>query len=888
MYSVDYLINEKYYLLGYNVVSFAYFSNINKLQNHMYHSFSLKEIRKTFPNYLPKNPREHQLEAFSAFSKTFNFRDNSFQAGILNFPTGGGKTFTAVRWICTNVLSREEGVKVIWLAHTAHLLEQAYEEFQGNILEISPRREVINIRVVSSSPNHSKPDSIKPSDDVVIVTTQTAISNSNVEALDRKGKRITTAFEKFVQSATKSRLFIVLDEAHHAPAFGCRTLLMGNEQVKGIKDIVPNLYLLGLTATPTYSDERRRGWLWKIFNNKVIAEADKAKLTKQGILAVPNPIQRPTGRDIEVNDKTYNTIVREHKDLPEEIVDRLAKDSGRNDFIVNDYVLNKSLYGKTLIFADRSEQCIYLEKKLRQQNVNVASVFYHKQGSALSAEERNENTKNTNIEKINAFKRKNNPLEVLINVKMLTEGTDIPNIQTVFVTRQTTSSILLTQMIGRALRGKNAGGEKDVANLVFFTDNWKRFINFATLDGGGTEETSITVRGRYPIEFISIQLIEALAENINSGIIFSDKPFINLIPLGWYETEVTVAVEEETNTFKEFVIVYNGQKEKFDKFLAEIKLNQEWEKEKLSENWMMSFAKAWIKKYFDEGVDNQTKTLDLDLIKLARHKAQANSTPPFHFFIEREHHDLSKLAEKIVKMGLGPFQKDEFLSDEFNSRNKLWKSFYRDFQEFKRAYGYEEERVIYKLRYGSEPEAIKVDNDYKPRKRELTEEEKLQVMKRDNYTCLGCGKKKNKGHRVQFQIDHIGAFAYGEETTIDKSQTLCLNCHKQKGLNAIDFRINETPLVSPKDSLRLNNLFFSDSETTTPSYIISRIINNFYHCRAVAQIKTSKRPTLNGKICWEVELFKNNNPVWLKKHKKELLKFVKLNLFGKLGDLIIL
>ncbi len=38
-------------------------------------------------------------------------------------------------------------------------------------------------------------------------------------------------------------------------------------------------------------------------------------------------------------------------------------------------------------------------------------------------------------------------LDVLVNVKMLTEGVDVPDVRTVMITRQTTSSILLTQRI---------------------------------------------------------------------------------------------------------------------------------------------------------------------------------------------------------------------------------------------------------------------------------------------------------------------------------------------------------------------------------------------------------------------------------------------------------
>jgi len=40
---------------------------------------------------------------------------------------------------------------------------------------------------------------------------------------------------------------------------------------------------------------------------------------------------------------------------------------------------------------------------------------------------------------------------------MLPEATDIPDVQTVLITTETKSDILLTQMIGRALRGPRMG-----------------------------------------------------------------------------------------------------------------------------------------------------------------------------------------------------------------------------------------------------------------------------------------------------------------------------------------------------------------------------------------------------------------------------------------------
>ena len=98
---------------------------------------------------------------------------NAYIGGLLVLPTGGGKTFTAVNWICRNVLSKK--IKVLWFAQSSYLLNQAFGSFCDNALEIA-NRESINVRVVSSSTDHSKASSISPTDDVIIITTQTAIS----------------------------------------------------------------------------------------------------------------------------------------------------------------------------------------------------------------------------------------------------------------------------------------------------------------------------------------------------------------------------------------------------------------------------------------------------------------------------------------------------------------------------------------------------------------------------------------------------------------------------------------------------------------------------------------------------------------------------------------
>ncbi len=268
----------------------------------------LEDLHGKNPNYVGKIPFPHQMEAFEALSKNYQFPVKGYSGGLLVLPTGAGKTFTAVNWICRNVLPKK--IKVIWFAQSSYLLNQAFGSFCENALEIA-NRDSINIRVVSSSTEHSKAFSINNTDDVIIITTQTAILNFNLKPRDLAGKETETEFKKFIKNCANSEIFAVLDEAHHAPAYGFRNLW------KEIKYLVPNFYILGLTATPTHNDKRIGGWLFEIFDKEKIYQANQNELITQKILAVPKYEEKSTGREFVADDALYDRLVREHKDLPE-------------------------------------------------------------------------------------------------------------------------------------------------------------------------------------------------------------------------------------------------------------------------------------------------------------------------------------------------------------------------------------------------------------------------------------------------------------------------------------------------------------------------------------------------------------------------------------------
>ncbi len=126
---------------------------------------------------------------------------------------------------------------------------------------------------------------------------------------------------------------------------------------------------------------------------------------------------------------------------------------------------------------------------------------------------------------------------------MLTEGTDVPNAQTVFLSRQTTSRILLTQMIGRALRGPKFGGTEK-AYIVAFIDDWKQHINWARWDDLlplAVKDNDMAPRLRPPLEFISIELVSLLARELDVKDTASI-PFLTLLPVGWYAVSYDTSI----------------------------------------------------------------------------------------------------------------------------------------------------------------------------------------------------------------------------------------------------------------------------------------------------------------------------------------------------------
>ncbi len=699
------------------------------------------------------------------------------------------------------------------------------------------------MRVVS--PGHQPVHSIKPSDDVVIITLQTLRGAYN---------RQDTQLEPFLNSAG-DKLFVVFDEAHHSPAYSYRKLMLDLRE-----RFCNKMWLLGLTATPTYTDESRCGWLRELFPQEVIypknAEGFIDRLIGDGILAQPKFDVHSTKLEVEFDERKYKEWVSTYKDLPEDIIKKLAENEERNQFIADTYVKHKERYKKTIIFADRGYQCEALCKFLEKRGVKAGAIYtkVDKSSSTVLADHQ---------EVLEQFR--NGDLEVLINIQMLTEGTDVPNAQTVFLTRQTTSNILLTQMIGRALRGPQFGGT-DEAYIVSFIDNWKQEINWGKADFSGGKNDDIPEYGEQaPLDLISIELVRRWADQVAMREDSSLPPFLTLLPLGWYLLEFqTLVSESEDNEVRQLLLVFDNEKESYERFIQNlIKQNIEHFAEiDVSFEDKLNQLEEWKQEYFKNSEEYICGNLLRNIFHIARHVAQNDGEQPRWFdFDERENHNLDELARKFIEADLGSKAKNEQLKAEYEKIDRYWNVIYSNYNRFKEQYDSCENRIL-----NPPPEPPQPPRD-DPKKDEPTEETRRRVKRRDGKRCLCCGEKNSR----LLQVDHIKPRYYGGDHSLDNLQTLCSQCNQIKGTETIDFRIHKTPLTAAPFSLGLSE--FIKAENHRDGYRVSfrRSINFFYRCAAVNSEITVNSTTGEELYRWEISLYAGNNPGWVIPHLKQTL-----------------
>jgi ATP-dependent helicase IRC3 len=727
----------------------------------------------------------HQEEAIDSLKKAVKEPKKKDFSGLLVLPTGGGKTLTAAYWIAQDYLDKNK--KVLWIAHRHELLEQAKNTFAEKLAfsDIFKTEKSFNYRIISG--NHDKPVHIKATDDLIISSKDSLNSDSGLEYLTNWLK-------------DEKELLLVIDEAHHATAKTYRKL------IESIRKKV-SLQILGLTATPFRTAKEEQGLLTKVFPDGIIHKTDLITLINRGFLSEPHFEEVVTGVNFVENlsDEQIKQLNRFDIDsISSEIASTIAENSVRNSLIVNKYINQKEKYKPTIIFALNKANAIALHTLFKKRGVKSEYVVSSIKDSVTGVTTSNKDNKR----KIDEFR--DGKIDVLINVNILTEGTDLPKVQSVFLARPTISSILMTQMIGRGLRGLKAGGTEK-AHIVSFIDDWQNriaWVNpeklFASEDDIDFNDIDRETRERL-IRLIAISKIEEFAILANEIIDPAAKAeienlnFIERFPTGIYQFRLLEQKDNESIERDCEILVYNNLLQSYIDFINALPsfFEQEGltESDFLTESDLNKYAEQIENELFAGTVKYPAYHLQ-DIKDILQYYAVQDEVPAYLALKDREKYDIDKIAEEINDKNLG--EKEQTLY-----RNKIWENDKFAWQTF---FGYDKKIFLQEIDLAKRkisdpdlylkksviPNVVKESRSYEElTMQQLREEDPIYEKRlRDSvfkkfsdgnglyHSANGDFKSRNK---LDFQIDHIDPIAKGGLTKLKNLQLLTRKENAIKG-----------------------------------------------------------------------------------------------------------
>lgn len=399
-------------------------------------------------------------------------------------PTGGGKTRIAVEYLNRNVLNRQ-GTKVLWICERLSLLTQAHHSFVDHTYRDSLehggkpfKASEITAHVFSSQDTSFREEYKSEDVQMVFVTKQTLCKMFGFADNSGKQKEIDESFKDWLENPDE--LTVIIDEAHHAVGDDYRNIISTLLSMVQKKKI----HIIGLTATPKNTNGSR---IEEIFLHGIDLKSemptDKTcyasrvsinQLIAEGYLAKPFLAKKKDSSPEKLSDrKLCNRII----DTYEKGVCALALEtpSSQDEDTKAPKELNpNNSFGQTVIFVKSREVARLLWSKFLARDIDC--------GLSISTDGNNDLTQYKNLQdyinkdlssdqivKIYEERYAKNILPVIVSVDKFKEGVDVPKTQTVFIARDSSTEISVTQMVGRALRGVLQGGTSE-AYLVEFED----------------------------------------------------------------------------------------------------------------------------------------------------------------------------------------------------------------------------------------------------------------------------------------------------------------------------------------------------------------------------------------------------------------------------------
>ncbi len=358
---------------------------------------------------------------------------------FVQMPTGAGKTLTAQECIVDyfrkpnqlNELKLPEKNKfVVWIVDTNELAEQSFKSFK-KLWKARGDKPINAFRLFKNfNPNFTVEDG-----GIVFAGFDKFFS-----ILNGGSNKQNDSLKYLIRNTS----ILLVDEAHHSLAetyYHC---------INAFKETL-NIKIIGLSATPgTNSIDVTNSLVELYSNDKIIIRDDKWNV-------VNNAVDYLQKLDYlaKLSIKALETGVISNEANGNDILIELASNSERNEKILDQIKLANDLNESTLVFACTLDHIYALQILCEAKGIKAKYI-----SGAVEQSER------LNI--IDEFKTKK--FFILINLEILSTGIDLPNVNKIIITRPINSPNLLSQIIGRALRGKENGGNKE-NSIITVKDN---------------------------------------------------------------------------------------------------------------------------------------------------------------------------------------------------------------------------------------------------------------------------------------------------------------------------------------------------------------------------------------------------------------------------------
>lgn len=240
--------------------------------------------------------------------------------------------------------------------------------------------------------------------------------------------------------------YILIDEVHKAGA---------KSYLKVIDYFRPN-FLLGLTATPDRTDDFN---IYSLFNYNIAYEIRLQEALEDGMLC---PFHYFGVTDYILEGEIMDDTVRLSNLVTEERFKHILEK-------INYYGYSGDIL-RGLIFCSRNEEALVLSTLFNEKGYRTVAL-----SGSHSQEERLKQ-----VEKL-----ENGSLDYIITVDIFNEGIDIPSVNQIIMLRQTQSSIIFIQQLGRGLRKHHS---KDYVTIIDFIGNYKNnYLIPVALSGDGSQ-----------------------------------------------------------------------------------------------------------------------------------------------------------------------------------------------------------------------------------------------------------------------------------------------------------------------------------------------------------------------------------------------------------------